>query len=50
MSFDAVAISVSSRLSWNFSVEKSGRRKAEVSEALIIIVIGEHRAGPEGVR
>jgi propanol-preferring alcohol dehydrogenase len=28
---------VDSRLSWNFSVEESGRREAEVSEALIII-------------
>jgi len=30
LSFDAVAIRVDSRLSWNFSVEESGRREAEV--------------------
>jgi hypothetical protein len=47
LSFDAVAISVNGRLSWNFSVEKSGRREAEVSEALIIIVIDVHCVGPE---
>ena len=52
MSFDAAAISVSSGLSWNFSVEESGRREAEVSEALITItiVIDGHRVGPEEVR
>ncbi|MGI8451374.1 MAG: hypothetical protein ACR2MP_30150 [Streptosporangiaceae bacterium] len=50
MSFEAGAISVSSRLSWNFSVEVSGRREAEVSEALIIIVVDAHRAAPEEVR
>jgi hypothetical protein len=33
LSFDAVAISVNSRLSWNFGVEEPGRREAEVSEA-----------------
>jgi hypothetical protein len=30
LSFDAVAIRVNSRLTWNFSVEESGRREAEV--------------------
>jgi hypothetical protein len=49
LSFDAAAISVSSRPSWNFSVEESGRREAEV-EALITIVIDGHRVGPEEVR
>ena len=48
--FDAVAIRVSSRLSWSFSVEESGRREAEVSEALITIVVDGHRAGPEEAR
>jgi len=33
-------------LSWNFSVEEPGRREAEVSGALTIIVDG-HRLGPE---
>ena len=50
MSFDAAAVSVSSRQSWNFSVEESGRREAEVSEALITIVIDGRRVGPEEVR
>jgi hypothetical protein len=50
LSFDAAAISVSSRLSWNFRVEESGRREAEVSEALITIVIAGHHVGPEDVR
>ena len=50
MSFDAAAISVSSRLSWNFSVEESGCRETEVSEALITIVIDGHRVGTEEVR
>ena len=54
MSFDTAAISVSRRPSWNFSVEESGRREAEVSEALITItitiVIDGHRVGPEEVR
>ena len=50
MSFDSAAISVSSGLSWNFSVEEFGRREAEVSGALITIVIGAHRVGPEEVR
>jgi hypothetical protein len=50
LSFDPVAITVGSRLSWNFSVEESGRREAEVSEALITIVVHGHRAGPEEVR
>ena len=54
MSFDAAAISVSSGLSWDFSVEESGRREAEVSEALITItitiVIDGHRVGPEELR
>ena len=50
MSFDAAAISVSSGLSWNFSVEESGHREAEVSEALITIVIDGHHVGPEEVR
>ena len=49
-SFDAAAISVNSGLSWNFSVEESGRPEAEVSEALITIVIDGHRVGPEEVR
>ena len=49
LSSGAVAIRVSSRLSWNCSVEESGRREAEVSEALIIAV-DRHRAGPEEVR
>jgi hypothetical protein len=49
LSVDAVAIRVSSRLSWNFSVEESGRREAEVSEALINVVDG-CRVGPEEVR
>ena len=54
MSFDTAAISVSRRPSWNFSVEESGRREAEVSDALITItitiVIDGHRVGPEEVR
>jgi len=50
LSFDAAAISVSSRPSWNFSVEESGRRETEVSEALITIVVDGHRVGPEEVR
>jgi hypothetical protein len=50
LSFDASAIRVSRRLSWNFSVEGSGRREAEVSQALITIVVDGHRADPEEVR
>jgi hypothetical protein len=50
LSFDAAAISVSRRQSWNFSVEESGRREAEVSEALITIVVDGHCVGPEEVR
>ena len=50
LSFDGAAISVSSGLSWNFSVEESGRREAEVSEALITIIIDGHRVGPEEIR
>jgi hypothetical protein len=50
LSFDAAAISVTSRRSWNFRVEEPGRREAEVSEALITIVIDGHRVGPEEVR
>jgi hypothetical protein len=52
LSFDTAAISVSRRPSWNFSVDESGRREAEVSEALITItiVIDGHRVGPEEVR
>ena len=50
MSSDTAAISVSRRPSWNFSVEESGRREAEVSEALITIVTDGHRVGPEEVR
>jgi hypothetical protein len=49
LSFDTAAISVSRRPSWNFSVEESARREAEVSEALIIVVDG-HGVGPEEVR
>jgi hypothetical protein len=40
---------MSGRMSRNFSVEKSGRRETEVSEALIIIVVDVHGAGPEEV-
>ena len=50
LSSDAAAIRVNSRLSWNFSVEESGRREAEVSQALITIVVDGHRADPEEVR
>jgi hypothetical protein len=50
LSFNAVAMRVNSRLSSNFSVEESGGREAEVSEALIIIVVDGHRVGPEKVR
>ena len=50
MSSDTAAISVSRRPSWNFSVEESGRREAEVSDALITIVFDGHRVGPEEVR
>jgi hypothetical protein len=50
LSFDVAAISVNSGLSWNFSVGESGRREAEVSEALITIVIDGRRVGPEEVR
>jgi hypothetical protein len=32
LSRDAVAIRLKTRLSWNFAVEESGRREAEVSE------------------
>jgi hypothetical protein len=46
LSFDAVAIRLNSRLSWTFSVEESGRREAEVSEAVTIIVDGQ-RIDPE---
>jgi hypothetical protein len=49
LSFDAVAISVNSMLSWNFGVEDPGRREAEVSEALINVVDG-YRVSPEEVR
>ena len=45
-----MAIRLNSRLSWNFSVEESGRREAEVLEALIIIVVDGHGVGPEEVR
>ena len=47
--FDAVAIRVNSRLSWNFSVEESGRRGSRGLEALTIVVDG-HRVSPEEVR
>jgi hypothetical protein len=47
LSFDAVAISMNGRMSRNFRVEESARREAEVSEALIIIVIDVHCVGPE---
>jgi hypothetical protein len=50
LSFDAVAIRVNGRMSRNFSFEESGRREAEVSEALIIIVVDGHGVGPEEVR
>ena len=50
LSFDAVAIRVNGRTSRNFSVEESARREAEVSEVLIIIVVGGHGVGPEEVR
>jgi hypothetical protein len=49
LSFDAVAIRVNGRMSRNFSLEESGRREAEVPEALIIVVDG-HSVGPAGVR
>jgi hypothetical protein len=50
LSFDAVAISMNGRMSRNFSVEESARREAEVSEALIIIVVDGHGVAPEEVR
>jgi hypothetical protein len=50
LSFDAVAISMNGRMSRNFRVEESARREAEVSEALIIIVVDGHGVGPEEVR
>jgi hypothetical protein len=50
LSFDAAAISVKTGLSWNFSVEESGRREGEVLEALITIVIDGHRVGLEKLR
>jgi hypothetical protein len=49
LSVDAVAIRVSSRLSWNFSVEESGRRGSRGLEALTTLVDG-HRVSPEEVR
>jgi hypothetical protein len=49
LSFDAVAIRVNSRLSWNFSVEESGRRGSRGLEALTTVVDG-HRVSPEEVR
>jgi hypothetical protein len=49
LSFDAVANSINSRISRHFSAEECGRRKAEVSEDLTIIIVDGHRAGPEEV-
>jgi hypothetical protein len=49
LSFDAVAIRVNSRLSWNFSVEESGRRGSRGLGVLTIVVDG-YRVSPEEVR
>ena len=45
-----MAIRVKGRMSRAFSLEESGRREAEVSEALIIIVFDGRGVGPEEVR
>jgi hypothetical protein len=48
LSSQGAAIRLNGRLNWDFAVEVSGHREAEVSEALSIIVDGQ-RAGSEEV-